>query len=302
MTEKNLPAVALIGFGEAGQALAEGLRGEGVARIAAWDILFPDAAKGARLRAAADRLGVRIAGSCADALPGAAMVISAVTASSSLEAARAACDALAADQFYLDVNSVSPNRKRDAARVIGDSARFVDVAVMAPVLPLMHKTPMLLAGAHAADLLRVMQGCGMSVQVAGAQVGEASAMKMVRSVMIKGLAALSQGWFLAARAAGIEERVIASLTQSFPALDWAKIADYNLERMASHGIRRAAEMREVAATLEELGVEPLMTRGTVERQQRTGDARLKDAFGGKVPQDRHAIMQALKRAAGDRRV
>jgi len=219
-----------------------------------------------------------------------------------LDAAASACEGLASGQFYLDINSVSPNRKRVAARVIAGRARFADVAVMAPVLQLMHKTPMLLAGAHAADLLPVMQACGMSVQVAGAQVGEASAMKMVRSVMIKGLEALTEECFLAARAAGIEERIIASLTQSFPTLDWAKMTDYNLERMANHGIRRAAEMREVAATLEELGVEPLMTRGTIERQQLTGDARLKEAFGGKVPQDRHAIMQALEQAAKGRRV
>jgi 3-hydroxyisobutyrate dehydrogenase-like beta-hydroxyacid dehydrogenase len=302
MTKRELPSFALIGFGEAGQALAEGLSGEGATRFVAWDILFPDPARGAPLRAAADRLGVRVASSCLDALPGATIVVSAVTASSSLDAAVSVRAGLVAEQFYLDINSVSPNRKREAARLVGDKARFVDVAVMAPVRPLMHKTPMLLAGAHAAGLLPVMQACGMSVQVAGAEVGEASAMKMVRSVMIKGLEALTEECFLAAKAAGVEERIIASLTQSFPTLDWAKIADYNLERMASHGIRRAAEMREVAATLEELGVEPLMTRGTIERQQRTGDARLKDAFGGKVPQDRHAIMQALKDAAKGRSV
>ena len=80
------------------------------------------------------------------------------------------------------------------------------------------------------------------------------------------------------------------------------MVDRNLERMARHGIRRAAEMREVAMTLAALGVEPLVTRGTIERQQRTGNARLKDAFGGKVPEDRAAIMQALRKAAGNGRV
>jgi len=130
-------------------------------------------------------------------------------------------------------------------------------------------------------------------------VGAAIAMKMVRSVMIKGLEALTQECFLAARAGGVEDRIIASLTQTFPTLDWAKIADYNLERMASHGIRRAAEMREVAQTLQDMGVEPLMTRGTIERQQRTGDAKLKEVFGGKVPASRGEILRALREAAKD---
>lgn len=302
MGERRIPAFAMIGFGEAGQAIAEGLRGEGVTRIAAWDILFPDAQRGATLREAAGRLGVRMASSCPDALGGADIVVCAVTASSNLDAAASAAPGLAAGQFYLDINSVSPKRKREAAAIVGASARFVDVAVMAPILPLCHRTPMLVAGAPVADLLPLLLGCGMKAEKAGDEVGAAIAIKMVRSVMIKGLEALTQECFLAARAGGVEDRIIASLTQSFPALDWAGMADHNLERMASHGIRRAAEMREVALTLEEIGVEPLMTRGTIERQQRTGDAKLKDAFGGKVPGDRAAIMQALSKAAGNGRV
>ncbi len=301
MGEKKFPAFALIGFGEAGQAFAEGLRGEGVTDVAAWDILFPDPVRGASLREAAGRLGVRLAANSHDALRAADIVICAVTASSNLAAAESAREGLAARQFYLDVNSVSPQRKRAAAQIVGDRARFVDVAVMAPVLPLRHKTPMLLAGPAAAELSPLLRGCGMKVEEAGAEVGAAIAIKMVRSVMIKGLEALTQECFLAARAGGVEDRIIASLTQSFPTLDWARMADYNLERMASHGIRRAAEMREVAQTLEDMGVEPLMTRGTIERQQRTGDLKLKDAHGGKVPEDREMILQALIRAARDGR-
>lgn len=297
MSGRDLPAVAFIGFGEAGQALAEGLAGEGLRRFSAWDILFPEAERGARLREAAGRLGVRVASGCVDALAGADIVISAVTASSNLAAAEASAPGLAPAQFYLDINSVSPKRKREAARLVGDRARFVDVAVMAPVLPLRHRTPMLVAGPAAAELAPVLRRCGMSVEEAGREVGDAIAIKMVRSVMIKGLEALTQECFLAAQAGGVEDRIIASLTQTFPTLDWAKIASYNLERMASHGIRRAAEMREVAQTLEEMGVEPLMTRGTIERQQRTGDAKLKEAFGGKVPEDRREILRALREKA-----
>ncbi len=245
--------------------------------------------------------GVRQAANCHEALREADIVISAVTASSNLDAAQSARDGLSASQFYLDINSVSPQRKREAAGIVADRARFVDVAVMAPVLPLRHKTPLLVAGPAAADLAPLLRGCGMSVDEAGPEVGAAIAMKMVRSVMIKGLEALTQECFLAAQAGGVEDRLIASLTQTFPTLDWARIADYNLERMASHGIRRAAEMREVAKTLEDLGVEPLMTRGTIERQQRSGDARLKDAFGGKVPEDRGAILRELRKAAKDGR-
>jgi 3-hydroxyisobutyrate dehydrogenase-like beta-hydroxyacid dehydrogenase len=294
-----MPSFSLIGFGEAGQALAQGLGAEGVRTIAAWDILFPQAERGAPLRAAAQRLGVRLATDCADAVRGADIVVSAVTASSNLDAARAAAPALAPQQHYLDINSVSPRRKREAAAIVAGRACFADVAVMAPVHPLLHKTPLLVAGASAEALAKLLERCAMRPQTVGGDVGSASAIKMVRSVMIKGMEALTQECFLAALAAGVEDRIVASLTQTFPTLDWAALVDYNMERMASHGIRRAAEMREVCATLEELGIEPALTRGTVLRQQRTGEAKLKDVFSGKVPQARHAILgKLLERAQG----
>jgi len=289
----NLPALAFIGFGEAGQALAAGWRSEGVASIAAWDILFPDAAKGAPLRAAAERLGVRMGRDAPDAVRGADIVFSAVTAASNLEAAGQAVPGLSGAQFYVELNSVSPGRKRQAAEIVGSRARFVGMAVMAPVHPLRHKTPVLVSGPAATDIVPLLARCGMDVQEVGSDVGAAAAIKMVRSVMVKGLGALTQECFLAARRAGVEDRIIASLTQSFPMIDWAKFADYNLERMATHGLRRAAEMRDVCETLESLGVEPALTRGTVIREQRTGEARLRDKFGGKVPEDRGAVLDAL---------
>jgi len=204
-----------------------------------------------------------------------------------------AAPGLSGAQFYVELNSVSPNRKREAAKIVGSRARFVGMAVMAPVHPLRHKTPVLVSGPAAADIVPLLARCGMDVQEVGNDVGAAAAIKMVRSVMVKGLGALTQECFLAARRAGVEDRIIASLTQSFPMIDWAKFADYHLERMATHGLRRAAEMRDVCETLESLGVEPALTRGTVIREQRTGEARLKDKFGGKVPEDRGAVLDAL---------
>ena len=289
----SLPAIAFIGFGEAGQALAAGFRSEGVESIAAWDILFPDAQRGARLRAAAERTGVRVGRDAPDAVRGADIVFSAVTAASNLEAAGQAAPGLSRSQFYVELNSVSPNRKRQAAEIVGSRARFVGMAVMAPVHPLRHKTPVLVSGSAAAEIVPSLRRCGMDVQEVGSDVGAAAAIKMVRSVMVKGLGALTQECFLAARRAGVEDRIIASLTQSFPMIDWAKFADYNLERMATHGLRRAAEMRDVCETLESLGVEPALTRGTVIREQRTGEARLKEKFDGKVPEDRGAVLDAL---------
>ena len=293
------PSVSFIGFGEAGQAIAAGLRDEGVARMSAWDILFPQSA-GEKLRQAGAASGVRCASSAADAVREADIVISAVTAASSVEAALSVKAHLAGRPFVLDINSVSPGRKQETAKLLGDAARYVDVAVLAPIHPARHQTPMLIAGAHAEAVAPTLAALGMRASIAGTEIGAAAAIKMVRSVMIKGIEALTLECFLAAARAGVIDEVAASMKNNYPGLDWGKIVPYNLERMASHGERRAAEMEEVADTLRELGVEPLMTAATVKRQREMGQIGAQQSVRGVLKQDRAAMLGAISAAARDR--
>ncbi|MGZ5837634.1 MAG: DUF1932 domain-containing protein [Xanthobacteraceae bacterium] len=292
MTRPNTPRICFIGFGEAGQALASGLRGAGVTQMSAWDILFPEA-NGDKVTSAAEQIGARRATSAQDAVAGADIVLAAVTAASSLDAAMAAKPYLRPEQFWLDINSVSPGRKKETAQALDGAVRYVDVAVMAPVHPALHKTPMLLAGPYAAALAPVLQSLDMKVSLAGEIVGAAAAIKMVRSVMIKGMEALTLECFLAAHCAGVEPQIFQSLLGSFPGLDWPHIVEYNLERMANHGTRRAHEMEEVADTLRELGIAPHMTDGTIKRQTEMGEwgkvSPLKDA----VDNGRTAMLDAI---------
>src|SRR5271169_5577585 len=184
MTRRNTPRVSFIGFGEAGQAIASGLREAGIERIAAWDILFPDSA-GAKLKAAGETIGVRLANSAADAVAETDMIVAAVTAASSLEAARSVEPHLKGTPYYLDINSVSPGRKQETAKLLGERARYVDVAVIAPIHPLRHRTPLLLAGPHAEEVSALLRELEMQLSVTGAETGQAAAIKMIRSVMIK---------------------------------------------------------------------------------------------------------------------
>lgn len=291
--------LAIIGFGEAGQAIAAGLRQEGVTEIAAWDILFPSP-EGERLRDAAEATGVRIAASAQDAVGGADVIVAAVTAASSLEAAQSVAGRLTHAPFYLDVNSVSPGRKQATARLLGEGARYVDVAILSPIHPRRHKSPLLIAGPHAGAVAPVLDALGMVFTMAGAETGAAAAIKMVRSVMIKGLEALTLECFLAAQRAGVVEEVATSLRNNYPSLDWGKVAEYNIERMASHGGRRAAEMEEVAETLRELGVEPLMVNATVRRQRDMGVLGKQETIKATLDRGRAAMLQAISAAARDR--
>ena len=259
-----IDTLALIGFGEAGQAFAGGLK----PALRAFDRKTQDPALRPGKIADYARAGIDWADEAGGALSGAGAALSLVTADQALPAARAA-QALPADAFWFDMNSVSPDTKRLAADAV--PGRYVDVAVMAPVHPRRTAVPLLVSGPHAADGAELLRSIGFTaVSVIEGPVGAASAVKMIRSVMVKGIEALSAECVLAADAAGVRDAVIASLDASWTEQGWAERFDYNLDRMMVHGLRRAAEMEEVVATLNALGTGSAMSRGTVERQAAMG--------------------------------
>lgn len=266
MPEQTFLPIALIGYGEAASAFAAAA-GWG-ASACGWDVL-------ATRRAEMARQGVTACESAREALARARLVLSLVTADQALAAAEACAPHLAPGALWCDMNSVAPETKRQAARAIeAAGGRYVDVAVLASVNPGRLAVPLLLAGPAADEAVEGLRAAGFTaVRVVGDQVGKASAVKMIRSVMVKGIEALTDEMIAAARAAGVEQEVLGSLDASEKALPWADKAAYNLERMAVHGTRRAAEMEESAKTLVSLGVDPVMTRGTVLRQRRAGEAK-----------------------------
>ena len=177
---KGKPVIAFIGFGEAGQAIAAGLREAGVEQTAAWDLLFPER-EGETLRLAAQDTGVRCATSAADAVRAADIIVSAVTAASSVQAAQSVKPHLTAQPFFLDINSVSPGRKQETAKLLGAGARYIDLAVLAPIHPARHQTPMLAAGPHAGTIVPALAAFNIRLTVAGAEIGAAAAIKIVRA-------------------------------------------------------------------------------------------------------------------------
>ncbi|HEY0342623.1 MAG TPA: DUF1932 domain-containing protein [Steroidobacteraceae bacterium] len=273
MTEITLRRIAVVGFGEAGSILGAELAASG-RDVVTYDILLDaPAARGPMLeRARAAR--VQTADSLSAAVKDADLVISAVTAASSGEVAGRAGQVLRAGQIFLDINSCSPDTKRSNSQAVQSSgADYVEAAVMAPVPPQRLKVPMLLGGRRAAELAPVLSGLGMNATCIASEIGVASAVKMCRSVVIKGLEALAVESMLAARRFGAEKQVLASLQGTFPGMGWQdKLPDYLISRVAEHGRRRAAEMREVAHTLEGVGIEPTMALATAARQDALIDA------------------------------
>ena len=255
------PDLVFIGFGEAGRAFA----GELGCAMRGYD------RRTEATQAAFAACLVEPCASNAAAVAGAGLIVSLVTADQAIAAAEETARSIAPGALYCDLNSVAPGTKRAAAAAIeAAGARYVDVAVMAPVHPQRLKVPMLASGAHAASAVHLLGALGFHVRVVGERVGDASAIKMIRSVMVKGIEALSAECALAAHAAGVEAEVIASLDASWPGADWSRRFDYNLDRMLVHGLRRAAEMEEVVKTLDALGTGSARSRGTVMRQAEIG--------------------------------
>ena len=272
--------VGLIGFGEAGSTFA--MAGGWGARAHVFDCKTESAADRDAMLAAYAQAHVLGARFLEDALSGVGLVISLVTADQALDVAEAATEFLAPGAIYCDMNSVAPQTKQAAARAIAAvGGHYVDVAVMAPVHPARLSVPLLLSGARAEEAAARLGALGFAnMRVVGEAVGRASSIKMIRSVMVKGIEALTAECVLAAEAAGVRDEVLASLDASEKARPWAERADYNLDRMLVHGLRRAAEMEEVAKTLEGLNTGAAMTRGTVERQRAIGALGVKVAPEG----------------------
>ena len=271
-------SIGMIGFGEAGQAFA----GAWSAPAIAFDVATQDPVLCAGKLAEYASCDVSCADTLAEAVAGRDVILSLVTADQAPAVAQAAALHIAPGALYCDMNSIAPQTKRAAAACIeAAGGHYIDVAVMAPVYPARLNVPLLVSGGQAEAASDVLRALGFAnVTVKGAEVGRASSIKMIRSVMVKGLEALTTECVLAAREAGVLEDVLASLDASEKTIGWTERADYNLDRMLLHGLRRAAEMEEVVKTLEMLGTGAAMTNGTVARQRAIGALGVKNVPAG----------------------
>ena len=270
--------VGLVGYGEVGRILAEDLRARGV-RVNAYDLKL-EGKLGAAMREHAARHGVALAPGHAALAASADLIVSAVTASQAVPVAQACAPGVRAGAFFLDFNSASPGAKIRAAGFIdGAGGRYVEGAVMTSIPPYRIKVPLLLGGPNAAALAPALASLGFAPKLASERLGVASATKMCRSVMIKGLEAMVIESFAAARAYGVEDAVLASLHETFPGIDWEAQGAYFFQRVIEHGRRRSEEVREVAETVREAGLTPWSAAGTAERQAWVADLADAGLFG-----------------------
>lgn len=267
--------LGFIGYGEVGQLFSKQLLGVPGVSISAFDIKLADPAAAAPLIRAAGESGVTLAPTMVDAASGCDIVFSAVTASSAEEVAREAARCLKPGQVLFDINSASPDTKGRAAAALAEAGLdYVEGAVMAPVLQPGIRVSILTGGAKAAAVTGRLNALGMNLRQVSDRIGRASATKLCRSIMIKGLEALIIDSTRASRHWGVSEDVFASLSETFPSIDWPHLAEVMDARVARHGVRRAAEMREAAAMLSEMGLHPGLSEAIADAHARRARAEL----------------------------
>jgi len=292
--------LGIVGYGEVGGIFGRGLRTQqGIDAVWVWDLRFVDPEHGAAARLQAEADGMRVASGMQALCAAADLTISAVTASNTLAVAEEAARHARPSTRFLDLNSASPGTKQQAGAALqAAGAAYVEAGVMTSVPPYGIRVPMLLGGAEAEALAGMLCAWGMDARVVSERLGVASAIKMSRSIMIKGLEALVIESYTTARRYGVEAHVLPTLAETFPQIDWERQGAYFFSRVMQHGKRRAEEMREAARTVREAGFEPLMAAAIAARQDAVAvqaRAGLFDGLDGKSPWQDYA-----DRLIGDR--
>ena len=247
--------IAIIGFGEAGTMFGQHLAQH--AQVHAFDVK-----QDKDIKAKAASLGVIFHTELPSAMEGADLILSLVTAEQAPFAAQQAAALLQPGQYFLEMNSIAPETKRANAALCEN---LVDIAIMAPVYPKKADVPLLLSHPKGESLSFTLSNLGLNVRHVGTEIGRAAAIKMCRSVMIKGMEALTLECFQTARFYGVETEIKSSLHESFPAMGWDKDrVDYWFERVSTHGVRRAEEMREAAKTVKDAKVDSEMSKTVAE--------------------------------------
>ena len=277
--------IGLVGYGEVGKVFASGLKEKTGRWVGAWDLKFADPGTREAERGHAASHGIEACDSAAALCAKASLIISAVTASNTLAVAQEIAPHIQSGTLFLDFNSASPGTKAQCAALIDAvGGHYVEAGVMTSVPPYGIKVPMLLGGAKAGMLAELLRPLGLDVTPVAETIGVASAIKMCRSVMIKGLEAIVIESYTTARAYGVEGHVLPTLAETFPSIDWETTGAYFFSRVAQHGKRRAEEMREAANTVREAGFEPWMAAAIAEKHDWVAKQSRDGVFDG-LPKD-----------------
>lgn len=287
-----MTTIGFLGYGEAGSAIAAGLRAGGVEGIVAYDVAWQTSDLVRRRAADND---VELLAEPSSLAERADVVVSAVVCTQARAAADSVAPGLGGRHWFLDINSVSPGVKAAIADLLTPrGVRYLDVAVMSNVSSDLARLPLLVAGPGAANLEQLL-GVPLNAEAVDGPPGEAARIKMFRSLFVKGLEALALEAMLACYPTGVHEKVLATLEGTFGKYSFPGLVKHLIERHAVHGERRANELEEVAESLREVGVEPIMAEAAFRRMSWDVERGLQGRFEGGEDPDWISVLEELER-------
>jgi 3-hydroxyisobutyrate dehydrogenase-like beta-hydroxyacid dehydrogenase len=291
--------LGFIGFGGAGCGLAKGLRQAGLEEIHFTDRMQETPPYAAVIRRHADEIGAIRAASIAELLARVEVVISCVTGAMAVSVAEEAARFLTASHIYADVNTASPRVKESVAVLVEKTgAAFVDAAMMGAIPIFLHRVPILASGGGAGRFQECLHPYGMNIRVIGVKPGQASAIKMFRSIFMKGVLSLFIETLTATHRYGVDDMVLSSIAESLDGTPFLETARVQMTKGVVNAERMAHEMEEVISTLEDLGVPAGMSRASRETLLRCAGFGLRARFGGELPSTLAEVLRAMETPTG----
>ena len=296
MSAREQVRLGLVGYGEVGSTLGRGLRGAGLERVAAYDKYAFDGPYADLIQTRAREAGVTLVRSPGELAEAADLILGVTPGSASLESADALASSLSACHVFLDLASATPKIKLGVAeRLSATGALLGDASIMGTPKD-GYAMAMLSSGPAGERMPDALVPWGMQIEYVGPRLGTASGIKILRSVLLKGIEALTDEMLLAARHYGLDEAVLASASKTL-ARPWMATVDSVTPSGVIHAKRRAEEIEMSAEAVADAGVEPIMARAIVQRLRWKESLGLKERFKGVVPKDYREAIEAIAKAA-----
>ena len=288
--------LGLIGYGEVGNGIGLGLREQGLEQVVAYDIAAFEGPFSELIQTRARKAGVRLVQSPAEVAAAADYIIAVVPGSECVLAAEAHAPHLDAHHLYLDIASATPRVKQRVGETLHSrGAQVGDGGIMGSPLQDGHRILIKASGPSAQAFHTAFAPWGMRIDVVGSTLGAGSGIKIVRSIVMKGMEALFLECALTSARYGIQDEVFASISEFMDGRPFLETVKFLLRTDAIHAERRAEEASMSADAAEEVGIDPVMTRSTTRTLQRVADMGLKEHFGGVVPDDYKTAVEAVDR-------
>jgi 3-hydroxyisobutyrate dehydrogenase-like beta-hydroxyacid dehydrogenase len=288
--------LGFMGFGEAGYHFARGLRDAGLPGIVAYSRSGAKAAADDPLRRRAAEAGVELLAGPKALCERADLIIAVTQGSAALPALRSVRRYLQPGHIYVDASTAAVKAMEQAGRLLQGRAEFVDAAIMGTVPLNGIKVITVASGAGAERFQTLLAPYGMNIHVVSDKPGAASAMKLIRSVFMKGVAGLLLESLEAAQRYGLMEAVAADIAGSIDERPFEQIIKRFVCGTAVHAERRVHEMSESLALLRSLGASTRMTRATRAMIVEIAGMGLRERFGGREPDTVKPVIEAVVNA------